>query len=123
MRVVGLSIVLLSWIQSPALQAQVTPGTLPVQGRSGEMERLRSELRDAQNARSEAGRNKARAYREAHELYKNCSRELRAFCLLSAQKLMRDADFEYEFRENHVTILEKAIAVLGAGAPAQLSPR
>src|SRR4051812_37972303 len=59
----------------------------------------RRELDTALAARKQAMDEKSRAYLEAHRLYKNCERELRPFCLLSAQMMMRNADARYKSRE------------------------
>ncbi len=58
-----------------------------------------TELDKARAAKKQAGEEKARAYLEAHLLYKKCEREYRPFCMLSAQTIMRTADARYKYRE------------------------
>ena len=81
------------------------------------------DLDKAKAARKQAGDDKARAYREAHQLYKNCAREFRPFCLLSSQTMMRNADARYRYREKqefpNIAALEAAIAAGGAAPVAR----
>ena len=80
-----------------------------------DIEKLRSELARARVAKEQAVTNKAGAYRDAHILYNNCVKELKVFCLLSAQKIMRDADLVYRDREGRefpdIAALERAVTV------------
>lgn len=80
-----------------------------------DIEKLRSELASARVAKEQAAADKVRAYRDAHILYKNCAKELRVFCLLSAQKIMRDADLSYKDREGRefpdIAALERVVTV------------
>lgn len=109
MRLGALSIVILMLAQT-ATAANLPPAGIPDVGQ------LRSELGRARLARMQAEAKRSRAYREAHILYKNCAKELRVFCLLSAQTIMRDADFHYKDREgrefHNIPLLERIIAAL-----------
>lgn len=77
-------------------------------------EQARAELEKARAAKKLAGEEKGEAYLKAHHLYKNCERELRPFCMMSSQMIMRNADARYKNRErqefSNIAALEAAIA-------------
>jgi hypothetical protein len=80
------------------------------------------ELDKAKAAKKQAGEEKARTYLDAHLLYKNCAKELRPFCMMSAQMMMRNADARYKNREKqefaNIVALEAAISAGAAiGGP------
>jgi hypothetical protein len=80
------------------------------------------ELDRAKAAKKQAGEEKARTYLDAHLLYKNCAKELRPFCMMSAQMMMRNADARYKNREKqefaNIVALEAAISAGAAiGGP------
>ena len=111
MRLAAPSIIVV--IMARAAMAAASP-----QPASTDIENLRSELAGARLAKEQAAANKTRAYRDAHILYKNCAKELRVFCLLSAQKIMRDADLSYKDREGRefpdIAALERAVSAFEA---------
>jgi len=82
--------------------------------RPDEVAARRAELASQQKLRAEASQRRSEAYRQARDLYKNCARELRPFCMLSAQTTIREADFRYREAEARdfpsITVLEKALA-------------
>jgi hypothetical protein len=114
MRLTALSMAALILAQPAALLARAATAGPPIE--TGDIEHLRSALTNAQRLRGEAAADKTRAYRQAHVLYRDCAKELRVFCLLSAQKIMRDADFAYADRERRefggIAMLIQAIADL-----------
>lgn len=89
---------------------------------------LRAELHLQHATRNEAALAKTAAYRRAHELFKTCDRELRPFCMMSATKIMRDADLAYQQSAKRdfpdIAALERAVAAAEAAeqtAPANSS--
>ncbi len=89
--------------------------------------RLRAELTRQGSAKRAAGEAKTQAYRDANTLFKNCARELRAFCLLSAQTMMRTADISYREREAvefpRLPAVARAVADLEAARQAPARPQ
>ena len=79
-----------------------------------DIDQLRAELALQRATRDEASQDKARAYREAHLLFKDCPKDLRAICMISAQQKMRDADAAYRRTEADafatISLLEKIVA-------------
>lgn len=108
---------LLSALRLPAMEP--APVTTP------DGDGIRGALEKARAAKKQAGEEKAHAYLKAHQLYKNCQRELRPFCLRSSQMMMRNADARYKYRESrefsNIAALEAAIAAgnVASGAPRQ----
>jgi hypothetical protein len=86
-------------------------------------EQARAELARAQAAKKTASEEKGKAYLDAHRLYKNCERDLRPFCMMSSQMIMRNADARYRNRErqefSNLAALEAAIAAADV-APAAM---
>lgn len=97
------------------------PAALAASASDAGIDKLRFELGQARAAKKQATDDKARAYLTAHQLFKKCDRELRPFCMMSAQMMIRNADARFKNRERHefpdIRSLEAAVAGRNGAPP------